>query len=295
MSTAFVPAVKTRTGHWGWDEHRYFGHGVFAELTGKQSLAGMLALSVTGRTLPPDCIGLIDDIAGAVTLADPRVWPLKLTRLIASYGSTMPAVAAGLLMEEEARIGPWACVQAAQMLQQLHAAIGANLENPLCVSDAVEAQMRTRAFVWGFGTPFRPYDERLVSLREHVKKRGRDQLPYYRIMTAAADIVRDARGVEPNLGIALAALFLDMGMNPQQIGAIVSALMQHMFLAQAVEGASQPHEGLKKLPDEALDYVGRAPRMSPRAERAARGSVRPAAASEPPPPRSHALGELGVM
>lgn len=267
--TALVP-VKTRSAHWGWDEHRYFGKRVFAELTGKESLASLVALSVTGRLLPPDCIGLIDDAAGALTLADPRVWPLKLTRLLASYGATMPAVAAGLLMEEEARIGPWACVHAAHTLQELHASIADFAEDPVRVREAVVAFLRPRTFVWGFGTPFRAYDERLVSLREHVKRRGRDRLPFYRSMTAAAEVIGEVRKTEPNLGIALAAVFLDMGLTPQEIGALVAALMQHMFFAQGVEGARQADPQLRQLPSESLHYVGRAARTSPRAADAAK-------------------------
>jgi hypothetical protein len=260
-------AVKTRTAHWGWDEHRYFGKAVFAELTGKESLASLVALSVVGRSLPPECIGLIDDVAGAVTLADPRIWPLKLTRLIASYGSTLPAVAAGLLMQEEARIGPWACVHAAHTLLDLCAALGDEVDDQLRVAEAVRELLGRCDFVWGFGTPFRRQDERLVALREHVVRRGRDGLPYYRLMNRTADLVREARGAEPNLGIALAAIFLDMGLVPQEIGALVACLMQHMFFAQAVEGARQADPGLRQLSPESLDYVGRPSRTSPRAER----------------------------
>jgi hypothetical protein len=266
--TATAP-IKTRTAHWGWDEHQYFGKAVFAELTGKESLASLVALSVVGRTLPPDCIGLIDEVASVVTLADPRIWPLKLTRLIASYGSTMPAVAAGLLIEEDARIGPWACVYAAHTLLELRSALGEKLDDPGCVRETVTRLLGSRPFVWGFGTPFRAYDERLVALREHVVRRGRDRLPYYRLMSATADIVRDTRSVEPNLGIALAALFLDIGLTPNQIGALVAALMQHMFFAHAMEGAEHADPGLQRLPVEALDFVGREPRLSPRAVRAA--------------------------
>jgi hypothetical protein len=264
--TAPLP-VTTRTAHWGWDEHRYFGRRVFAELTGKESLASLVALSIVGRTLPPDCIGLIDDVAGAVTLADPRIWPLKLTRLIASYGSTLPAVAAGLLIEEDARIGPWACVYAAHTLLELRTALGEKVDDEECVRETVTRLLGGRAFVWGFGTPFRAYDERLVALREHVVRRGRDRLPYFRLMETTAEVVRETRRVEPNLGIALAALFLDIGLSPNQIGALVAALMQHMFFAQAVEGAERAEKGLQRLPDEALDFAGRERRLSPRAAR----------------------------
>ena len=87
----------------GWDEHRYFGRAVFEDITGKESLTYLMALSILGRELPRDCYPVLDDAACALTLADPRIWPLKLTRLVASYGSTVPAIAAGVLIEERAR------------------------------------------------------------------------------------------------------------------------------------------------------------------------------------------------
>ena len=46
-----LPVIPTRSAHWGWDEHQYFGHAVFGELAGNESLTGMVALSVLGRRL----------------------------------------------------------------------------------------------------------------------------------------------------------------------------------------------------------------------------------------------------
>jgi len=102
MAEEHTLVVRTRTAHMGWDEHRYFGRAVFGDLTGKESLTYLMALSILGRELPRDCYPVLDDAACSLTLADPRIWPLKLTRLVASYGSTVPAAAAGLLIEEHA-------------------------------------------------------------------------------------------------------------------------------------------------------------------------------------------------
>jgi len=38
------PTLQTASAHWGWDEHRYFGHGVFQDLAGRESLTGLTAL-----------------------------------------------------------------------------------------------------------------------------------------------------------------------------------------------------------------------------------------------------------
>jgi hypothetical protein len=255
---------KTRSGHWGWDEHRYFGHAVFGELAGKQSFTGLLALSILGRRLSDEEVGVLDDMAGVLTLADPRIWPLKLTRVIASYGAAIPAISAGLLMEEGARIGPSTTVGAAEVLRDFHAAIGDRVEDTQHVRTVVAAYLSEHSFVWGFGTPYRSRDERLVAFHACMRRRGRDRLPHYRSMDAVAEIVRDARTSEPNIGIALAAVLLDMGLSPKEIGALITALMQHMFFGHAVEEANAPNRTLAELPDEYVRYTGKKPRTSPR-------------------------------
>ncbi|HET7538542.1 MAG TPA: hypothetical protein VFK05_01675 [Polyangiaceae bacterium] len=256
----------TRTAHWGWHEHRYFGHRVFQDLAGRETLTGLTILSVLGRRLPSEAAGVVDDIACTLTLADPRIWPLKLTRLIAAYGSTLPAAAAGLLSEEEARIGPWAGAKSAEVLLAFDAAIGARVDEAETVRQVVTAYLDEHRFVWGFGTPFRAQDERLVAFRDCIQRRQRDSLPFWRLMTAVSEVVRELRGAEPNMGIAVAAALLDLGLTAHQAGCLSSALMQHMFLAQAVEGAEQG-SSLRELPASYVEFVGHAPRSSPRAGR----------------------------
>jgi hypothetical protein len=256
---------KTRSGHWGWDEHRYFGHAVFEELVGQQSFTGLIALSILGRCLSVEEVGVLDDMAGVLTLADPRIWPLKLTRVVAAYGAAIPAVAAGLLMEEGARIGPSTTVGAAVVLQDFHAVIGGRVDDADHVRTVVSDFLAKHSFVWGFGTPYRSKDERLVAFRRCMQRRGRDHLPYFRSMDAVADVVRAVRSSEPNIGVALAAVLLDMGLTPEEVGAMVTALMQHMFFGHAVEEAAAPNAALRILPEGYIRYTGRKPRTSPRA------------------------------
>ena len=265
MSEGRPLVVKTRTAHMGWDEHRYFGRAVFGDLTGRESLTSLMALSILGRDLPRECYPVLDDAACALTLADPRIWPLKLTRLVASYGSTVPAVAAGLLIEEQARIGPWACAKAAELLSRFEARIGRRGSEGEYVRSVVKTYLDEHRFVWGFGTPFRERDERLVAFRACIARRGRAEGRYWRTLWLVADEIREIRGTEPNMGVAVAAAFLDMGMTPHEVGATATALMQHMFFAHATEGAGDSGHVLRLLPDECVSYVGPEPRTSPRA------------------------------
>jgi hypothetical protein len=257
--------LPTASAHWGWEEHTYFGHRVFAELAGHETFTSLTALSLLGRKLSPEGCAVLDDAAACLTLADPRIWPLKLTRVIAAYGGTVAAAAAGLLIEEDARIGPWTCAKSAELLAELHR----KLEGSELADDAVQAVVRPylaeHHFVWGFGTPFRQHDERLVAFWACLERRGRRQDPYMRTLDAVAKVVTPARQTEPNMGMAIAAAFLDLGVRVDEVGPLATALMQHMFFAHAVEGARQAPEVLRCLPEACIAYTGRDARSSPRA------------------------------
>lgn len=255
---------RTRSAYWAWDEPRYFGHRVFSELTGAETWTGLMALSIFGRRLPAELAGILDDAAGALTLADPRIWPLKVTRVVGSYGAFLPALSAGILMENQARIGPWACIHAAGVLRALHTAIDGHQDDPRRVHEAVAAYRREHGFVWGFGTPYRGRDERVLAFRQCLERRGRTHLPYFRTIEAVAIAMKEMTRADPNIGGVLAAVLLDMGLEPNEIGAMVVALVQHMFLAQALESATTPNLTLRELPPEYVTYRGRAERVSPR-------------------------------
>lgn len=258
-------SLPTASAHWGWEEHRYFGYRVFAELAGRESLTSLTALSVLGRKLSTEECGVLDDAAACLTLADPRIWPLKLTRVIAAHGGALAGAAAGLLIEQDARIGPWTCAKSAELLTELRAALSHSNLDDEAVRAVLEPYLAQHQFVWGFGTPFRQRDERLVAFRSCLEKRGRQALPYMRLLDSIAKVVIETRQTEPNMGMAIAAALLDLGVDAGEVGPLATALMQHMFFAHAVEGARQAPESLKRLPDECIRYVGRAARLSPRA------------------------------
>lgn len=255
----------TRCAHWGWTEHRYFGRAVFGELLGRETVTSLTVLSVLGRPLPEDCLGLIDDMAVSLTLADPRIWPLKLTRLLASYGGAVAALGGGLSLQEGARLGPWTGQEAAGLLVDFKARLAGQHESPERVREHVLGYLKTHRFVWGFGTPFRDHDERLVAFRQRIELRGRHTSTYWRLFDAISAVMIEARGVQPNMGMGVAAACLDMGIGVTEVGPLATALMQHMFLANAMEQAGQPSSALRKLPDTHVKYVGQAPRQSARA------------------------------
>lgn len=258
--------LPTRCAHWGHSDHRYFGHAVFDELTGHETSTGLTALSVLGRRLPREYCDMLDDIACISTLADPRIWPLKITRLVASYGSVMPAVAAGLTIQQGALVTPWQAAEAALTLQELNAEVAEQSDDPSRVRLALDARFARRGAVSGFGMPCRNTDERLVALRACVQRRDRAHFPYWRLLSTIIEGARPLRRFAPNIGLGIAATMLDMDIAVSEIGPLTSSLFQHMYVANALEAARDSAADLREMPHEYVTYSGVPPRVSPRAQ-----------------------------
>lgn len=251
--------IPTRVAALGYPEHRFRGHAVFGELVGT-SYAALVALAVSGRMPDEADAELLDLLAAVTTVADPRIWPLKLARVVASYGGCLAGFSAAQLPLEGERIGPPITVHAARMLVELHAALDASRDEAAAVARGFVAG---RARLVGFGIPMRPEDERYLALCAELTRRGRHTGTFYRVHEVLAAAVRAERGLAPNIGIGAAAMLLDLGYSPVEAAAIVHFVNQHVFIANAFEGASQSE--LRALPPEVVRYVGRAPRLSPRA------------------------------
>jgi hypothetical protein len=264
MSPKPVAALRTHVGHAGWGANRYVGHPVPDLLHDRESLTGVLALGVGLRRLTPDERGVLDDFAVAMTLADARIWPLKLVRLVSAYGGCLPAIAAELMCLQDAPIGPWAAGAAASFLL----ALGEEASAPTvsAMLEPISRRLQAGERLPGFTVPLRPEDERLVLVRERMAERGRDQLPQWRAMEAAVAAARQVAGLEPNVVIALAAACLDLGFTSRQIAVLSVAIVCHTdILPNAVEGSEQRPAILRQLPDDRVRYVGTPPRTSPRA------------------------------
>lgn len=262
MSTPPLVPLATHVGHADWGDNRYCGFSVAADLAGKETIAGLIALATTGVRLPPEERAVLDDIAVVMTVADARIWPLKMTRVVSSYGGSLAAVAAANVCLEEAYVGHWTAGEAAVLLAALKA------EAPSLTVEAMreplDCRFRSGVRLIGFGVPFRQEDERVRMLRECLVRRGRVALPYWRTLEAASGAARLLRGLEPNVGLGVAAACLDLGFTPRQTSLLCVALGQTDYIANGVEGAEQRPPTLRRIPDESVDYVGKPARTSPR-------------------------------
>lgn len=262
MSRTSLGALPTHVAHAEWGQNRYFGFPV-PELVGEETLTGLIAMAVGVRRLAPVERAVLDDIAVGMVLADPRVWPLKMARLVASYGGGLAGMAAALLSLEHAQIGHFTAGEAARLLLALREEAGET--TVAAMLEPVGRRLRAGERLTGFGVPFRPFDERLVLVRKRIAHHGRQDLPHWRTMEAVIGAARQLRGLEPNVGLALGAACLDLGFPPEQISVLCVAICQTEFLSNAVEGSQQQAPVLRKLPDDRVEYVGTPARESPRA------------------------------
>jgi hypothetical protein len=75
----------------------------------------------------------------------------------------------------------------------------------------------------------------------------------------------EKRGMRASFWSAVAAVLLDVGFEPEHVGPMLSLLFQPSYLMHSVDGARLRSAALRRLPVEAVRYVGAPPRTSPRA------------------------------
>lgn len=278
--------ITTRVGHAAWGENYYFGHAVNAELAGNESYTGLVALAVGEKRLSPEERAVLDDIAVIMTVADGRIWPLKMTRVIASYGTTLPAIAAANLCIERAMIGHWTSGTAARALVDLERALDGNLDNRARIEAYVKERLAEGQRWMGFGVPFRDHDERVESLTRCLAARNRENLRYFSLLSVLSDVLHAEKGLRPNVGAAVGAACLDLGFTPSEVSLLSVALGQTDYLSNAWESARQAREVLRRFPESNVKFVGAPRRQSPKRLGKAKGyaSVQRSDATRKPDP-----------
>ena len=265
--------ISTRVAKHLLGDNLYFGHRALADLLERETSTGLMFMAAIGRRPTDDERELVDAMAVILTSADGRIWPLKLARLVASYGGTLAGWCAALLTMEGQRLGPWILGYAARELVELRAAVGERIDDDAAVAAEAGAFFERKRRVVGLGVPLRVHDERYVALQAWVHRKGRDAFPFWRLQAILASHGRRAAGLAPNVGLGLAALLLDLGYTPEQIAALATFVNQNVFAANAFEAARQRSPEMLCLPEECVTYVGLPPRSSPRALAASSGPV----------------------
>ena len=258
--------IQTRVALHVLGDNLYFGHRTLRDLLGKETMTGILSMAVTGRRPSAEEREVLDAIALVMNSADPRIWPLKMTRLAASFGGTLAGFAAGQLSMEGPRMGPWPTGYAARALVELRTMLGDRAGDDSAVAAAVRTYLDRSPRVVGLGVPLREHDERHVAWSAWIRTKGRDRLVYWRLHEALGMYARAERNIGTNIVLGVAAVLLDFGYTPLQASAVTTFLNQNVFAANAFEAAQQREPLMQKLPDECVNYIGPPPRVSARAK-----------------------------
>ncbi len=253
-----VEPIITRVAHTGADELRFQGHKVFADLLGKCSVGQMLVLGISGKLLDPEAIAIVDEIVTVMSSADPRLWPFKVTRLGAAFGTASNGVAATLVSSEGGMYGANRLYDIVRWFREV--AASPVTDEAICTSLDRSSP--------GFGVKFRAHDERFDALVRRLHDTGRDGRPFIQLCLRTVRVAREQRQLEPHAFMAIAALCLDLDLPDPAIAAFAGILLFHDALANACEGAVQAPASLREVPRSMVQFCGTTLRRSPRAEQA---------------------------
>ena len=261
--------IDTRVGLIVDDDNRFFGRSAYREWSDVMTSAcdGVLVALGVREPSPTSREALRLMMLGTMS-PDARVWPLKLTRLLASHGDPLVGYFGAQLVSASKVMGPGAALQAARALQFIGAHAG-EAPTDTHVAAAITAwKPRCGGKVGGFGVPFRAVDERRVHVLRLAAGTPIADGRYYRLHEQVAAAMHP---LPPNVALTVAALLLDIGVAAEHAGVALAVMMSHVFLAHALEAAAQDGPRLHSIPADAVAYRGAAPRHS-----------RAAAPSEPP-------------
>ncbi|NEP23125.1 hypothetical protein [Moorena sp. SIO3I6] len=265
-----LPIIKTQVAQVGFNDHRFRGKSVFNDLVGHSNLTEIIALSISKHSLQADDIDMLNDIAAVMTIADPHIWPLKISRMAAGYGSFLQGVAAGLVSVQEMFIGPATCNTTAQMLVEFGEKLGdtfspSQVESLLRIyCTKQEGHSGYQGLPKGFGIPFKDFDDRLVVLESCVQKRNKHNHRFWRLLLAIKEVSAQKFSMVPNIYLGSPAVLLDLGFRAEDASALIVSLIHATFTSNAIEAVREPQPVLRELPGEFIEYVGREDRVSPR-------------------------------
>ena len=255
-----MTAIRTGVGRALDGAYEQFGLSVYDDLLGETSYLGLIVFSITGRRITREDEAMLDELTVSSHVSEPRVWPIKVSWIIAALGRAVPGYVAGIIALDGDILGGRVGEDAARALVELHDAV----ESAGGSDEAIVAFIARQPKLYGFGVPVRAVDERVVAFRTALARRQYPPGKYWQLAERYWSVVKEVRGVEVNIIGAMAAVCLDLGFTPAQVAPMAITLLQPTFLSNATEAAALAPAVLKSLPPDAVRYVGPAPRESPR-------------------------------
>ncbi len=255
------PVVHTRVGRALIGDNHFRGRSVARELMGRP-MAALYALAIGGPELTSEQTRIVDALVSAALASDPRIWPLKVAPLVASYGSTLAGFAAATSYFEGMMVSPMQAENAAHALLTIRerADQGEHLD---AILDS------WRGHVAGFGVPARAHDERVLAFSAwYEANTSADARPYWELRRR---VMLARPSMRPNITSCAAAAALDLGFDAHQAGLLLTSCAMLCAIATSVEASANSEPALKCIPPRFIDYRGPCAATSPRASSSSSG------------------------
>jgi hypothetical protein len=253
-------STLSKIGQIGFDDHRFRGKSVLNHLIDHEDAISLIWLGLTGNSLLAEERQVLAWMAGAATAADARVWPLKITRLLSSYGNAYAGFYGGQLATPSDRIGAGSLHKSTQSLKELMNAIemhGGQITAET-LKPILAKYLEKNPRINGFGVPFRKTDERLDAFLKRIQGHPFADRPYWKLACLLMKQMREFKGVEPNMSLAVAAVLLDLGIPAHQASFVCSLLiMSPAFSSHALEGSLHEFHHWREISAQQIRYVGK--------------------------------------
>jgi hypothetical protein len=228
--------LKTHVFKAGFDEHLLHDKLVFKDFAGKSSFFQFFCFALTGRELEGHNEALLNDISVVISaVGDPRIWPLKITRIASCYGNFQAGCISSLLSQRNGLFG-FEIFEKAAILHEGIYRDTSYLNDLETGASYLDELVKTKSLL-GFGVPFREIDERLTQTELIAQKRDMEKGIHWKAYKKLKEYIVANHGIQPNSISPLCALLLDMQFTPHEIGALVYALQATDLIPNAFEGA----------------------------------------------------------
>lgn len=197
-------------------DHELRGHLLFAELLGRKSFIQVAALAIGNVELSDSDAELLGHEGVLTQLADPRIWPLTVTRRIAANGGSLAeSVVAGLatLCTQQMTVVPVAGFM--RFLDRVEARVLPGQTLDAAVSDLLASGER----IPGVGRPVLEHDERVPPKLELARRYGRADGPGMQLALELDRLLQARKGLRVNSAGFQGALMRDLGFTPDAAAA----------------------------------------------------------------------------
>lgn len=232
--------LKSRMGTFYPGSHVIFrGHDLHRDLKDMDWFE-LYFFSITGRSLSPEQLRLMQAIWIYTSYPDVRLWNNRVAALASSTRSTgVLGLGAALAVSEAEIYGGGTYIRAINFLIRTRQ----RLDDGTSLSDCIREELNTHRIMKGYGRPIINGDERIPHLLALAHSLELDQGPHLRLAFAIEEALRN---IHPHLRMnyvgLIAGLAADNGLSPREF----YLLLFPMFLAGMTPGyieASEHPEG----------------------------------------------------